>query len=176
VFEALLREAPEYRMDPYVHPPAVCAWVEVLRGEARARSVASMARPLTPDGPPVSQAREASTAVALPRTFPVAALVPGGVHLFRAGRPWAGATLASVQLGGLAVSVVTRARIDDAFATRSDDPDTVARWVWINRGAATAAWLAWGVPAVVELARWSGTAGGTRIGAGPSGVRVDGTF
>ena len=167
VFESLLRESPDYRMDPYVHPAPVCAWVETVRADVRSRVAPGAA--VVVAGP--VDARAAPTPA-----FPVEALLPGGVHLFRAGRPRAGSALAALQLGGFVLSAVTRARIDDAFASREDDPDAVARLVWVNRGAAAVAWVAWGVPAAVEIVRWSGgrRAAAVRVEAGA--MRVEGTF
>ncbi|MEN9787476.1 MAG: hypothetical protein RLZZ299_2740 [Pseudomonadota bacterium] len=139
VFLALLREAPAYRLDPFVHPPAVCAQVEQIRAELAAAA--------TP--PPVA----AATPSPAP-PFPWAALVPGGAHAFASGRIAQGATIAAVQTAGLVVSVWTHAAIGTAFNDQPDDKDSVVRTIWLNRVSATAAWLAWGVPLAIETVAW----------------------
>jgi hypothetical protein len=78
--------------------------------------------------------------------------------------------------------------IEDAFAKRDlaqtggedvalPEREDIARLVWINRGAATVGWLAWGLPATVELARWSSSRSRqTSLQVDPTGVALRGSF
>ena len=173
VFEALLREAPDYRLDPYAHPAAVCAWVEQVARDLQARAVVVVPPVLPP--PPT-------------RRFAYDVLLPGGFHALRTGKPVLGASLAVVQTASAVVSIATRAAIEDAFATQDlrltgeqdvaqPEASATERLIWINRAAATAGWLAWGVPVAVELARWSSGSDATAaVRLAPGGVSVAGTF
>ncbi len=174
VFEALLREAPDYRLDPYAHPAPVCAWVEQVARDLQARAVVIVPPVLDPSPPP-------------PR-FAYDVLLPGGFHALRTGKPVLGASLAVVQTASAVVSIATRASIEAAFATQElrltgeqdvAQPEAAAteRLIWINRAAATAGWLAWGVPVAVELARWSSGGNATAsVRVTPGGVSVVGAF
>ena len=136
VFQALLREAPDYRLDPFAHPAVVCAWLETVRADLRA---AALPRPPTvPTRPP----------------FPALALLPGGVHAFAAGRTIEGATLATLQATGLVVSIVTRASIDRAFQEKPSDKDAVVRTIGWNRASVALGWSAWAIPLAIETVRW----------------------
>ncbi len=137
VFLALLREAPAYRLDPFVHPPAVCAQLELIRADLASASVPPPATPTAPPPP-----------------FPWTALLPGGANAFGSGRRVEGATIALVQAAGLVASVWSKAAIETAFVEQPDDKDSVARTIWLNRASATAAWLAWGVPLAIETVAW----------------------
>ncbi len=176
VFEALLREAPDYRLDPYAHPAPVCAWVEQVARDLQARAVV-IVPPVLATSPPPS-----------PPRFTYDVLIPGGFHALRTGKPVLGASLAVVQTASAVVSIATRASIEAAFATQElrltgeqdvAQPEAAAteRLIWINRAAATAGWLAWGVPVAVEVARWSSGGNATAsVRVTPGGVSVAGAF
>ncbi len=163
VFQALLREAPDYRLDPFAHPAVVCAWLETVRADLRA---AALPRP------PAAPARA---------PFPTLALLPGGVHAFAAGRTVEGATLATLQATGLVVSIVTRASIDRAFQEKPDDKDAVVRTIWWNRGSVALGWGAWAIPLAVETVRWQRAGArtatvGLSATVSPNGIALRGSF
>jgi hypothetical protein len=163
VFQALLREAPEYRLDPFAHPAVVCGWLETVRADLRAAALPRA--PLPPARPP----------------FPALALLPGGVHAFAAGRTVEGATLATLQATGLVVSIVTRASIDRAFQEQPDDKEAVVRTIGWNRASVALGWSAWALPLAVETVRWQRAGVQTPKGSvsatvSPTGVALRGTF
>ena len=114
VFDALLREDPTFRLDPFEHPADVCRYVDQLRDPVR---LPVEPPPVTPRPPP---------------RYPVALLMPGGVPYFRDGRTGAGVAVASVQAVTLAGSFVTYAlvlpRVEDP---RYSDPDALSRQVGV---------------------------------------------
>jgi hypothetical protein len=137
VLASLLAENPDYSMDPMVHPPEFCEAFERLRSDVRSA---------TPRG--------ATT------PYPWKIGLPFGIGYFLDGRPRSGLIVGSVQVAGIVTSFVAEAELasirkvgvpkgDEAGAT----PYRVIRT--IGEVGGVSAWLAWGVPIVIETASWS---------------------
>jgi hypothetical protein len=166
VFEALLREDPAFRLDPYEHPVEVCRYVETLR------VTTPPTRAQRPDAP-------VPPAPAAPVPFPSLALVPGGAVYFLDGRPAAGVLVAATQTVTVTTSVVTFALLADAYRrVQEDDAGDEARFNALyvgNRVATVAAWSALVIPPLVETARW-GRLRAVQLRATPGGAEVTGRF
>lgn len=167
VFEALLREDPSFRLDPYEHPVEVCRYVASLRPTPSAP--AQVPVPVVP--PP--------SAPAPAPPFPALAFVPGGAVYFESGRPGVGVAVAGIQTATVATSVVTFAMLADAYGrVQEDDAGDESRFAGLyvaNRVSTVAAWAALVVPPLLETARW-GRLRAVELRATPAGVEARGTF
>lgn len=160
-FESLLADAPDYAMDPFEHPPEVCAYFEDLRK----RSV--------PIAPPTFPAPAPSE-----EPWPWTVLLPGGAHYFAEGRPAPGVGFGTLQLVGLGVSVFTYVQLQDDYlqGMLKEDRDEYLRVVTINRAAAAVGWVAYVAPIALETTAWTQRRGRVAVGVGPGSLTVSGTF
>ncbi len=179
VFEALLDEAPDYVMDPFEHPPDVCAFVEDLRASRRQVAVV----PPKPPPPPATRG-----------PFPIWSFAPGGVYYYVHKEPGMGIAVGGAQLAVFATNIVLWAHLSAIAPTAESDIAAQAEWnAWQTAtnvtGALTIASLV--LPAAVETSRWlsqpegrpSASAGERRAGKlranvqiAPGGVSVRGRF
>jgi hypothetical protein len=162
VFRTLLDEAPTWRMDPYVHPPEVCAFFADLQRERE--------RPVVTEPPPVVRPERIEP-------FSAAVFVPGGYLQFRRGRVVSGVTVATVQAASLGVSAWMYLQLSGAadVEQRSDEASARRDLQFANWTVAGVGWLAYLVPIAVEASR-AGSAPPLRVAFGPAAVRVTGAF
>lgn len=160
-FESLLAESPDYAMDPFEHPPEVCAYFEDLR-----RRTVPVAPPTFPTPAPSEE------------PWPWTVLLPGGAYYFAEGRPAPGVGFGTLQLVGLGVSVFTYVQLkdDEREQMGQDDYDDFTRLATINRAAATVGWVAYVVPVALETTAWTQRRGRVAVGVGPGSLTVSGTF
>lgn len=163
VLASLLAENPNYSMDPMVHPPEFCEAFERLRADVRST---------TPSGAKVP--------------YPWQMGLPFGIGYFLDGRPRAGVIVGSVQVAGIVTSFAAEAELmsirkvgvlegDEAGATRYRVIRT------IGEVGGVGAWLAWGVPIVIETASWSAARRPAKVTVTslelrPDGVVIAGSF
>lgn len=161
VLASLLAENPDYPMDPLVHPPEFCDAFERMRGEVRS------APPPRPKHP-----------------YPWQVGIPFGVGYFIDGRPLPGVIFGTLQLGGLVTSIVTRVEMSEIVhdeIPRNDEEqgDHFVFLKTLNGVSASVGWAAWGIPLVVESARWSVSRRApqvTTVELRPGGIAVSGRF
>lgn len=142
VFEALLDEAPDYVMDPFEHPPDVCAFVEDLRESRRPEAI-------IPPKPPVAPVERGP--------FPIWSLMPGGVYYYVHKEPGVGIAVGGAQLAVFATNVVLYVHLGAIEPSAEGDTAAAAEWnAWQTAtnvtGALTIASLV--LPAAVETSRW----------------------
>ncbi len=164
VMASLLARDPDYAMDPMEHPPDFCDAFEHLRADLKA-----------------------AVPKAHPHPYPWQFGLPFGVGYFVEGKPLPGVVFGTLQTAGLATSLVTRVLM--ANIQHSGDPEGIAvgdtagasQFVTLratNLVSVCVGWSAWGIPLVVETAKWSAHPG-PRVGTielRPNGVALSGTF
>ncbi len=166
VLATLLAENPDYAMDPLLHPPEFCDAFEHLRSEVR---TAPLARPKNP--------------------YPWQLGIPFGVGYFVEGKPIPGVVFGTLQVGGIVTSIVTRVemaqRVDDkktgesAIEHGSQEEKQFITLRALNVASACTGWAAWGIPFVVESARWSVSRRGpevTTVELHANGLAISGRF
>lgn len=164
VFEALLDEAPAYLMDPFAHPPDVCAYFEDLRLARRSEVVI-----LPPIPPPVPTRGP----------FPIWSFAPGGVYYFVKGRPAAGVAWAGLQVTALATNITLFLYHTTSIPpSRESDTQAAAEWAaWqtatnVAGGVAIATMV---LPPLIETSAWLSRPS-ARVVVTPNGVVLNGTF
>ncbi len=166
VLASLLALNPDYAMDPLVHPPEFCDAFERLRSDVQSA-------PKRPEKHP----------------YPWQLGLPFGAGYFIDGKPVPGILFGTLQASGVVTSIVTRVEMSELVGDKTGDDNTIQhgsvdekRFLTLrtlNGIGATVAWAAWGVPFVVETARWSARAGGpkvTTVELRLNGVAIAGRF
>ncbi|MSP57117.1 MAG: hypothetical protein EXR69_16190 [Myxococcales bacterium] len=165
VMATLLAENPEYAVDPMQHPPEFCDAFERLRADLRTTA----------------------PTLATKHPYPWELGLPFGIGYFIDSKPLSGVVLGTLQAGGLVASLATRARMR-TLQTSGDPPgidelDEEATKEFltarsVNLASVCIGWGAWGIPFIVETARWSGSRGPrvTQIELRGNGLELGGTF
>jgi len=166
VLASLLALNPDYAMDPLVHPPDFCDAFERLRSDVAAA-------PRRPDKHP----------------YPWELGLPFGAGYFIDGEPLPGIVFGTLQAGGVVTSIATRVEMsrlvgskgldDNTIDHGSDDEQRFLALRTANGISAAIGWAAWGVPFLVETARWSVRGGRpqvTSVELRVNGVAVAGRF
>lgn len=156
-FESLLAESPDFVMDPFEHPPEVCAYFEDLRR----RTVT-----IAPPTPPTAE------------KWPWQVMLPGGAYYFTEGRPLPGVVFGTLQLAGLGVSVVTYVQLRDDYREElgRGELDDFNRLVAINRAAAAVGWVSYVLPLAIETTSWTQRRARVAVTVSPSTVTFTGSF
>lgn len=165
VMANLLAENLDYAMDPVQHPPEFCDAFEGLRADLRAAAPRLVAK----------------------HPYPWELGLPFGIGYFIDAKPLPGVVFGTLQAGGLVASIATRVRMS-TMKTSGDPPgidelDEEATKEFltarsVNLTSVCIGWGAWGIPFIVETARWSGSRGPrvTQIELRGNGLGVAGTF
>lgn len=157
-FEALLDEAPDYRMDPIKHPPEVCSFFEDLR--LSRRTIVT-----TPEPAPRRE------------PFPVLSLAPLGVHWFARKQVGTGLLVGGLQAAAIATNIACASQIlpTPVVEPGSPEEDEYYRLQVATDISAAIAWGAWFIPASVEIGRWAAAPRVTVLPTG-NGLAVAGRF
>ncbi len=163
IFRTLLDEAPRYEMDPLQHPEEVSRFFETLRPRPQPFDV-TVVKPTLPPAPPPA---------------PWLALAPGGVYYFAHGKPRTGVAIAGVQAGLLVGNLVLIAQLRELEPVH-EGTDEVAEWRALELATdltAGAFYLSLVLPPAIEFGRWGvDRPPPPRLGVGPSGFTLSGTF
>lgn len=162
-FRALLDEAPRYMMDPLQHPDEVSRYFETLRPRTQPFDV-TVVKPTLP--PP-------------PEPAPWLALAPGGVYYFAHGKAGTGVTIAGIQAALLVSNLVLITQVRELDAVHSGT-DEVSEWRALELATdltAGAFYFSLVLPPAIEFGRWGvDRPPPPRLGVGPGGVSLSGTF
>lgn len=161
-FRALLDEAPRYVMDPLQHPDEVSRYFESLRPRPQPFDVTVVKPALPPPAP-----------------APWLALAPGGVYYFAHGKPGTGVAIAGVQAALLVTNLVLLTQVRELDAVHAGT-DEVGEWRALELATdltAGAFYLSLALPPAIEFGRWGvNRPPPPRVGVGPTGISLSGTF
>ena len=163
--EALLSEDPDYTLDSFAHPPELSRFFEQMKAERKV-----VVTPTPPPPPPPQKLRP----------FPLLVFLPGGVYYYVNGKPWVGATLTTVQVASVAGSAALFVQLSELPAevepTEEDQVGRAQSLRALNWTLATAGWLSFAVPILVETGRWGTERARLSIGTDGQQILVAGRF